>query len=77
MSIKFITNIIRLIAKDIWEKSPSGIETAKVTIDPLKKVKMTPQELEDHMKANRGTGYHKNPAEKRQNNPKKQINEHD
>lgn len=32
---------------------------------------MTPEELQEHMKANRGTGYHKNQKDKRAKNPKK------
>jgi hypothetical protein len=55
------------------KKNPNVIELEKPKAPSPHK--MQPDELQDHFKANRGTGAHKNKKDKRVNNPKKQNDE--
>lgn len=69
--IPFIAQRLRIAKKQLVDVKPEKKDPNKiqVEIDPLKRPKMTPEELQDHFKANRGSGYHKNPKDKRSNNP--------
>lgn len=70
--IPFIAQRIQVAKKqllDVKEKADPNKMTVKV--DPTKRTKMTPEELQDHFKANRGSGYHKNVQDKRSKNPNK------
>jgi len=67
--IKFITSIISRAKKMYEPKVKSDPNTIKVKIDPLKKPKLSPEELEEDMKANRGVGPHVNKKDKRSKNP--------
>jgi hypothetical protein len=58
----------------MWEpKAPVNENIIKLEKPKLPGAhKMDPDELQDSFKANRGTGAHKNPKDKRAKNPKKQ-----
>lgn len=69
--IPFIAHRIQVGKKQLLDVSPEKKDPNKMTIevDITKRPKMTPEELQDHFKANRGTGYHTNPKDKRSQNP--------
>jgi hypothetical protein len=76
-SIPFIISKIRIGKKRVQDvpTPKSDPNKIKVEVDPLKRPKLSPDELQGQWKANRGSGYHKNPAEKRKNNPHKQLDD--
>lgn len=69
--IPFIAQRIQVAKKQLLDVKPEKKDPNKIVVkvDPTKRTKMTPEELQDHFKANRGTGTHKNPADKRKDNP--------
>jgi hypothetical protein len=73
--IPFITNRISTGKKKLLDVPAPKADPnlIKVKIDPLAPHKMTPEELEAHWKANRGTGAHVNPADKRSKNPSRDV----
>jgi len=77
MDIKFITSIISRAKNQMYtpkeKKDPNLI---KVKLNPTyqkdketTQTKMTPEQLQEEWKAQRGTGYHKNIKDKRSKNP--------
>jgi len=77
---KLLTRLISLGGKGkMWEpkvKPDKNVIKLEKPSAPSKH-KMTPEELQDFFKANRGTGYHKNPADKRSSNPKRNMDAFD
>jgi hypothetical protein len=72
-NIPFIAGRIRE-AKKMFDVKPPKADKNVIKLEKQTqpgKHKMTPDELQDHFKANRGTGVHKNPADKRKENPNK------
>lgn len=77
--IPFITKFISLAKQTMYTPKPVKDKNKfKVKLNPtyeadkqVNQGKMTPEQLEEHWKAQRGTGAHVNPKDKRSKNPYK------